>query len=76
MKWIANLLSDERGSISTKRVIALLSALFLCITLLANSFSHVEVAPSDKLVDCVMTICIAAMGTSTIDKFSIKKDAE
>ena len=76
MKWIANLLSDERGSISTKRVIALLSALFLCITLLANSFSHVEVAPSDKLVDCVMVICIAAMGTSTIDKFSIKKDAE
>jgi hypothetical protein len=76
MKWIANLLSDERGSISTKRVIALMSALFLCITLLANSFSHIEVAPSDKLVDCVMAICISAMGTSTIDKFSIKKDAE
>jgi uncharacterized membrane protein YvbJ len=76
MKWIANLLSDERGSISTKRVIALSSALFLCITLLANSFSHLEIAPSDKLVDAVMAICIAAMGTSTIDKFSIKKDAE
>ena len=76
MKWIANLLSDERGSISTKRVIALLSALFLCITLLANSFSHLEIAPSDKLVDAVKAICIAAMGTSTIDKFSIKKDAE
>jgi hypothetical protein len=76
MKWIANLLSDERGSISTKRVIALLSALFLCITLLANSFSHMEIAPSDKLVDAVMAICIAAMSTSTIDKFSIKKDAE
>jgi hypothetical protein len=43
---------------------------------LANSFSHLEIAPSDKLVDAVMAICIAAMGTSTIDKFSIKKDVE
>ncbi len=76
MKWIANLLSDERGSISTKRVIALISALFLCITLLVNSFTHQQIAPSDKLVDAVMVICISAMGTTTIDKFSIKKDAE
>ena len=72
MKWLANLLSDERGSVSTKRVIALLSALFICITLLANSFTHQEIAPSGKLVDAVMVICIAAMGTTTIDKFSQK----
>jgi uncharacterized membrane protein YvbJ len=72
MKWLANLLSDERGSVSTKRVIALLSALFICITLLANSFTHQEIAPSDKLVDAVMVICVAAMGTTTIDKFSQK----
>ena len=72
MKWLANLLSDERGSVSTKRVIALLTALFICITLLANSFTHQEIAPSDKLVDAVMVICIAAMGTTTIDKFSQK----
>jgi hypothetical protein len=72
MKWLVNLLSDERGSVSTKRVIALLSALFICVTLLANSFTHQEIAPSDKLVDAVMVICIAAMGTTTIDKFSQK----
>jgi len=74
MKWIANLLADERGSISTKRVIALLSAFFLCVTLLLNSFSNQTIAPSDKLVDAVMAICIAAMGSTTIDKFSTKKD--
>jgi hypothetical protein len=74
MKWLANLLSDERGSVSTKRVIALLTALFICITLLANSFTHQEIAPSDKLVDAVMVICVAAMGTTTIDKFSQKND--
>ena len=74
MKWIANLLADERGSISTKRVIALLSAFFLCVTLLLNSFTHQGIAPSDKLVDAVMAICIAAMGSTTIDKFSTKND--
>ena len=72
MKWIANLLSDERGSISTKRVIALLSAFFLCVTLLLNAFKGV--ALSDNIVNAVMAICIAAMGSTTIDKFSTKKD--
>jgi hypothetical protein len=72
MKWIANLLADERGSISTKRVIALLSAFFLCVTLLLNAFKGVAI--SDNIVNAVMSICIAAMGSTTIDKFSTKKD--
>ena len=72
MKWIANLLSDERGSISTKRVIALLSAFFLCVTLLLNAFKGI--ALSDNIVNAVMAICIAAMGSTTLDKFSVKKD--
>lgn len=72
MKWIANLLADERGSISSKRIIALLSAFFLCVTLLLNAFKGV--ALSDNIVTAVMTICIAAMGSTTIDKFSTKKD--
>lgn len=69
-KWIANLLSDERGSISTKRVIALLSAFFLCVTLLLNAIRGVAI--SDSIVNAVMTICIAAMGSTSIDKFSNK----
>ena len=69
-KWIANLLSDERGSISTKRVIALLSAFFLCVTLLLNAIKGV--ALSDNIVNAVMAICVAAMGSTSIDKFSNK----
>lgn len=68
MKWIANLLSDERGSISSKRIIALLSAFFLCATLMLNAFKGI--ALSDNIVNAVMAICIAAMGSTTIDKFS------
>ena len=70
MKWIANLLADERGSISTKRVIALLSAFFLCVTLLLNAIKGI--ALSDNIVNAVMAICVAAMGSTSIDKFSNK----
>lgn len=72
MKWIANLLSDERGSISSKRIIALLSAFFLCVTLWLNAFNGV--ALSDNIVNAVMAVCISAMGSTTIDKFTIKDD--
>jgi hypothetical protein len=51
-------------------------ALFLCITLTANSFSHGDIKPSDALVDAVMFICIAAIGGDTADKFSFKKKSD
>lgn len=76
MKFIKNLLTDERGSLSTKRIIAILTALFICVTLLVNSFSHQEIGPSDKLVDAVMVICCVAMGATTFDKFSFKEKVE
>jgi hypothetical protein len=76
MKFIKKLLTDERGSLSTKRIIAIISALFICVTLLVNSFSHQEIGPSDKLVDAVMVICCVAMGATTFDKFSFKEKAE
>jgi hypothetical protein len=71
--WILDLFKDERGSTSIKPVVAFMCALFLCITLTANSFNHKDIAPSDGLVDAVMYICIAAMLGDTGDKFSLRK---
>jgi len=76
MNFFNKLLADERGSLSTKRLIAVFSALFICVTLLVNSFSHQEIGPSDKLVDAVMVICCVAMGATTMDKFSFKEKVE
>lgn len=76
MKFITKLLTDERGSLSTKRIIAIITALFICVTLLVNSFSHQEIGPSDKLVDAVMIICCVAMGATTFDKFSFKEKVD
>ena len=75
-QWIIDLFKDERGSISVKPVIAFFGALFLCITMIANSYSSKEIAPSDKLVDAVMVITAIGMGADSLDKFSKKAPAD
>jgi hypothetical protein len=75
-QWIIDLFKDERGSTSVKPVIAFFGALFLCATMMANSYSAKEVAPSDKLVDAVMIIVAIGMGADSLDKFSHKGKPE
>ena len=71
-EWVIDLFKDERGAISVKPVIAFVGALFLCGTMLANSFSHKEFAPSPELVNAVMVITAIGMGADTLDKFTHK----
>jgi hypothetical protein len=72
-EWIVDLFKDERGSTSIKPVVALIGALFLCGTMLANSFSTENIKPSNDLVNAVMVITAIGMGADTLDKFSSKK---
>ena len=71
-QWIIDLFKDERGSTSIKPVIAFIGALFLCSTMLLNSYSHGDIKPSDSLVNAVMIITAVGMGADTLDKFSSK----
>jgi hypothetical protein len=73
-EWVIEIFKDERGSISVKPVIAFLGATFLCMTMILNSFSHAEFAPSPELVNAVMIITGIGMGADTLDKFSSKKN--
>ena len=75
-QWLVDLFKDERGSTSIKPVIAFLGALFLCGTMLANSFTHGEIKPSAELVNAVMVITAIGMGADTLDKFTHKKKDE
>jgi hypothetical protein len=75
-EWVIELFKDERGSISVKPVIAFVGALFLCITMMLNSFSHADFAPSPDLVNAVMIITGIGMGADTLDKFSGGKKKE
>jgi hypothetical protein len=73
-EWVIDLFKDERGAISVKPVIAFVGALFLCGTMLVNSFSHADFAPAPELVNAVMVITAIGMGADTLDKFTHKKD--
>ena len=75
-QWVIELFKDERGAISIKPVVAFVGAMFLCITMVLNSFSHADFAPSPELVNAVMVITAIGMGADTIDKFSSKKKEE
>lgn len=72
-EWIISLFKDERGTISIKPVVAFVGALFLCGTMLANSFSEEHFKPAAELVNAVMIITAIGMGADTLDKFTTKK---
>ena len=72
-QWVIDLFKDERGSTSIKPVVAFIGALFLCGTMLANSFSEAHFKPAAELVNAVMIITAIGMGADTLDKFTHKK---
>jgi len=72
--FIKSLLQDERGRQSSKRIIALFGALFLCITLLLSLFVKTVNPPSPEIVSAIEFIVIACIGSTSIDKFSKKRE--
>lgn len=70
-EWINKLLSDGDG-VSSKRLIGILGATVLFGTMIANSFSPLEIAPSKELVEAVEYITIAMFFGTAIEKFAKK----
>jgi hypothetical protein len=69
MKNILQAFKGPEGEISSKRVVGIIGALVLFATFCANSFSHIDVAPSDKLVEAVEWVVILCLGFTSIEKF-------
>lgn len=67
--WLTKLfgVGDE---VSSKRVIGILGALVLFGTMIANSFSPVDVAPSKELVEAVEYLTIAMFFGTAVEKFA------
>jgi hypothetical protein len=70
-KFLSNLfgVGDE---VSSKRVVGIVGAFTLFVTMFVNSFFDHNIAPSKELVDAVQYITIAMFGFTSIDKFSKK----
>ena len=60
---------DENGHYSSKRLAGLLCVLALVISLVANTFSHESIKPSEALVNAVSLFAFGALGLTSIDKF-------
>ena len=72
IEFLKKIVSDG-NEVSSKRVVGVLGALVLFGTMLANSFSTIEVAPSAELVAAVEWVTILCLGFTSVEKFS-KKD--
>lgn len=74
--WIAGLFKDEKGNPSSKRFVGILCGISLCITMYHNSFSPLDQAPSESLVNAVAMLAFGCLGLASIDKFTaVKKDS-
>lgn len=71
--FLKELLSDETGHFSSKRVAGLICVIALVIALVGNTFYHKSIQPSKALVDAVALLAFGALGLTSIDKFSKKK---
>lgn len=73
MGFWKELVSDETNRISSKRVAGLLCVVALVVALIANTFSHESIKPSDLLVESVALFAFGALGLTSIDKFTKNK---
>lgn len=77
--FLQRLVSDSKsGDISSRRLIGVLGFLSLVIMMFVNSLYPKSIAPNEHLISAIEYIVIAAMFSTTADKFSphqtVKKD--
>ena len=72
-KWAGGLFKDESGTPSSKRLVGILCAITLCVTMYHNSFSTVDIAPAEYLVDAVALLAFGCLGLASVDKIFGKK---
>ncbi len=71
--WIAGLFKDEKGNPSSKRFVGILCGISLCITMYHNSFSPLDQAPSESLVNAVAMLAFGCLGLASVDKFTARR---
>jgi len=73
---IREIFSDDSNRLSSKRVVGVMCAVALCITLFYNSFSEEHIAPSTNLVQVVGAVIFGCLGLSSVDKFIKTKEKD
>lgn len=64
------MISSKDGDVSHKRVLGSIGFLALVFTMVANSFSNVDIAPSPELVSAVEYLVMSTVFGSVLEKFA------
>jgi hypothetical protein len=73
-RWLITKFFCEKNEPSSKRLVGIIGSFSLFVTLFANSFSHVDKAPSDALVQAVALLSFGALGITGFEKIFSKKE--
>lgn len=75
MKWLSSMLQDgDNGSVSSKRVITLLSFVMCSTAFMADLFTDFTVRK--EFFDSMMYIVVAGLGFTATEKFAPKRKKE
>lgn len=70
------MLTDERGSVSSKRVVGLMCSITLCFTLGYSLFAKTNNTISPTLIESVALLAFGCLGLTSLDKFTFSKKSE
>lgn len=73
MNFFRSLISDERGSVSSKRIIAIVCVFCLCTIMFYPIFCDSCRTPSEVIVDAIKYITMVSLGSTSVDKFTFKE---
>jgi hypothetical protein len=73
-RWFFTKFFCENSEPSSKRLVGILGSFTLFATLFANSFSHINNAPSEGLVNAVALLSFGALGITGFEKVFSKKN--
>lgn len=76
INWVSSLFKDEKGSPSSKRVVGVMCAMALCVTLYYNSFFPSGAAPAKDLIDAISLLAFGCLGLSSVDKFTQRQSKD
>jgi hypothetical protein len=71
--FIKCMLSDEKGSVSSKRVVGFMCSTTLCFTLIYSVFTAKNPTLSPTLIESVAMLAFGCLGLTSIDKYTINK---
>jgi hypothetical protein len=72
-EFIKSMLSDERGSISSKRFVGILCAICLCFVMIVSAFTKRTITPPNVIVESITALAFGCLGLSSVDKIWGKK---